>query len=176
MKKRLTVLLCSLFMSGITFAQTNIFELRIEPRDAGVWATLTNLSNYVYIIPSFSQATPAQLPNTSILIPEIEMDNNDIADGMQQGFFFAESWKKKNLIINPGESYQIWVSYKERLDNESGLTGIAYPSIANKIKKVRFKLDKFKAFTVVDKKLHVIDTTLYSNWIDVESIMRLRTN
>ena len=168
MNRKLFLLLSCLLVCTISLSQTNVFKLRIEPRNSagelGVLATLTNLSVHVYTIPSFSNTTSLMLPKACILIPEIEMDNANITDGIQQGFFYSELSKKANIQFKPGESYQIWVPLNERI---SDLTGIASPSKVDKVKKVRFKLTEFKAFTIVDKKIHLVDTTLYSNWLNI---------
>ena len=95
----------------------------------------------------------------------MEMDNGEVADGIKQGFFYSELSEISNIRFKSGESYQIWISLKERIND---LTGIASPSKIDKVKRVRLKLTKFKAFTIVDKKIHMVDTVLYSNWIDIK--------
>ena len=169
MKRHLFLSLCSLFVCTISFAQTNVFKLRIEScsvaREAGVLATLTNVSNHIYTVPSFSNAIPLVIPRASILIPEMEMDNGEVADGIKQGFFYSELSEISNILFKSGESYQILIPLKEHIND---LTGIASPSKIDKVKRVRLKLTKFKAFTIVDKKIHMVDTVLYSNWIDIK--------
>ena len=169
MGKWFILLLGCLLVCTISFAQTNVFKLRIEScsvsREAGVLATLTNVSNHIYTVPSFSNAIPLVTPRASILIPEMEMDNGEVADGIKQGFFYSELSEISNIRFKSGESYQIWISLKERIND---LTGIASPSKIDKVKRVRLKLTKFKAFTIVDKKIHMVDTVLYSNWIDIK--------
>ena len=94
MKRHLFLSLCSLFVCVICFSQTNVFKLRIElcstSYEVGVLATLTNVSNHIYTVPSFSNAIPLIIPRASILIPEMEMDNGEVADGIKQGFFYSD--------------------------------------------------------------------------------------
>ena len=93
MKRHLFLSLCSLFVCVISFSQTNVFKLRIEScsvsREAGVLATLTNVSNHIYTAPSFYNAIPLVIPRASILIPEMEMDNGEVADGNKQGLLYS---------------------------------------------------------------------------------------
>lgn len=167
-KHKIVCALFCLFISIVGYTQVNQFELNIVLKYTGnipgCLATLTNISNRPYVISGTANAHIYPYPFSSHLVPEIEMKDGSIKEGTPQGFFYLEH--ERNIYINSKDSYKIWIPIPLWLNDSRGVIQDEY---INEIKKIRFRIEKFKALTMDDdiENYQVVDTTLYSNWVDI---------
>ena len=169
---RLFLLFIGLCFSLISHAQAKKFELSIELKcykEAGILATLTNASGRTYTIPSAANGYKYFDPTTAILVPEKEMKDNSIKDGTPQLFFYYEH--DGSLHLKAGETYQLWVPISQSFTDLRGITPKKYIS---ELKRIRFRIEKFRALSVNPDNITdiqmILDTVLYSNWVDVSNI------
>ena len=121
-------------------------------------------SDATYTFNRSSDSCLGGYPHACILVPELEYKDGSMHEGLDLGFFYFTHEGKKELKILPGESYSCNIAYL----CEQQIMGMLRRSDLGNVKQIRVRLKKFKALKTGNKYFDVIDTTLYSNWIDIK--------
>jgi hypothetical protein len=167
--KRIYIYFFLTFLYTIGYAQNADFDLSLKLNTQSnryyFEVVLTNTSSdATYTFNRSSDSCLGGYPHACILVPELEYKDGSMHEGLDLGFFYFTHEGKKELKILPGESYSCNIAYL----CEQQIMGMLRRSDLGNVKQIRVRLKKFKALKTGNKYFDVIDTTLYSNWIDIK--------
>ena len=172
MKKHF-ILLCIVLLNIATFAQGQglvlISRLINSNSETFIELTLKNTSTGDrYIFSNLSDSNTPTGPINCILKSEVEYKDGIIRNSNKQGFMYFNDGEKIFILkAQNSYEYKIPLLYHSDPNSITGVMGVVSRSDIGDVKRVRFLLDQVKAVKTGNN-IEKIDTTLYSNWIDIK--------
>lgn len=178
MNRILLSIIC-FFLGSIGYAQELDLLLSLEQILASdnilyFKVTLTNQSpNARYFFTPLSDAAMSECPEHAILVPEYECKDGSVKEGVKQGFFYVAHEGMDVLIIPPqGGSYSCQMPFNHHPES----AGMIKRADIDKVKKVRVRLEKVFALKSREANWEKVETTLYSNWVDINLSSAVSSN
>jgi hypothetical protein len=172
MKKHF-ILLCIVLLNITAYAQGQglvlISRLINSNSETFIELTLKNTSTGDrYIFSNLSDSNTPTGPINCILKSEVEYKDGIIRNSNKQGFMYFNDGEKIFILkAQNSYKYKIPLLYHSDPNSITGVMGVVSRSDIGDVKRVRFLLDQVKAVKKGNN-IEKIDTTLYSNWIDIK--------
>ena len=171
--KKYFILICIVWLNIATYAQGQNLVLisRLINSDSGTFVELTLKNTSTgdrYMFSSLSDSNTPTGPINCILKSEVEYKDGITRNSNKQGFMYFNDGEKIFILkAQNSYKYKIPLLYRSEPNSITGVVGVVSRSDLGNVKRIRFLLDQVKAVKAGNT-IEKIDTTLYSNWIDIK--------